>query len=444
MAFDRRHTAAAIVGLAGIAGAFVLVPDPLPVLTVSTEPGEAAYTSVQEAVDALGPRGGTVEVQEGTYAERVVLDGRRGVSLRARTGDRVVLDASGITPPEGMSGVIEVRDGGLVEIAGLELTGYRAEGGGGEDEAVPVGLLVTGSVEGLTVDDLTVHDIGAGLDGEAGDRTGEAYGVAVLGDDPGDEATEVVITGAEVKDLTLGTGAGILVDGNVRGWEVTGSRVHDVDGVGVRVTGRGTTVGGDLSGDPTDRPRDGLLAGNSVLDVSARGNVAYGPEGCLCAAAISIDGALGVALSDNSVERADVGMEIVAREPEGSTEGVEAVENSLLESRATALAVGGTEGAEPGSVSRVLLRGNQLRGAPSEAMVRLGTRLTDVRFSSNELHLTGPGAVLLDMAERGPVLDLNVYLADDPVFRLGEREVTELRAWQLLTRQDAMSTVRVP
>lgn len=444
MAFDRRHTAAAIVGLAGIAGAFVLVPDPLPVLTVAAAPGESAYTSIQEAVDALGPRGGTVEVQEGTYAERVVLDGRRGVSLRARTGDRVVIDASGITPPEGTSGVIEVHDGGLVEIAGLELTGYRAPGGGEEDEAVPVGLLVTGNVEGLTVEDLTVHDISAGLDEEAGDRTGEAYGLAVLGDDPGDQAIEVVITGTAVRDLTLGSGAGILVDGNVSGWEVTGSRVHDVDGVGVRVTGHGTTVGGDLSGDPTYRPRNGIVAGNSVLDVSGRGNVAYGPEGCLCAAAISIDGALGVALSDNSVERADVGIEIVAREPEGSTEGVEAVENSLLESRSAGIVVGGAEGADHGSVSRLLLRGNQLRGAPTEAMVRLGTRLTDVRFSSNELDLTRPGPVLLDLAERGPVLDLNVYVAAEPVFRLGQREVTELRAWQLLTRQDAMSTVRVP
>lgn len=447
MPFDRRHTAAAIVGLAGIAGAFVLVPDPPPVLTVATEPGEAAYTSIQEAVDALGPRGGTVEVQEGRYAERVVLDGRRGVSLRARTGDHVVLDASGLTPPEGMSGVVEVRDGGLVDVVGLELTGYRAGGDetdGGDKVSVPVGLLVTGSVEGLTVEGLTVQGIRAAVDGGTDEGTGAAYGVAVIGDDRGDTATEVVLTGSEVRDLALGTGGAILVDGNVRGWEVTGNRVHDVDGAGIRVTGHGTTIAGDLSGDSTDRPRDGIVSGNSVLDVSAAANAAYGPEGCLCAAGISVDGAQDVTLSDNTVERADIALEVVAREAEGSTEGVEAVDNILHDSRSVAMTIGQVSAADQGSVSRILLRGNRLRGTPAEAMVMLGARLTDVRFSSNEIVVTEPGPVLLDLAAWGPVLDHNVYVATEPIFRLGEREVTELRAWQLLTRQDTVSSVRVP
>lgn len=445
MPFDRRHTAAAIVGVLGIAGAFVLVPDPPPVLTVSTPAGGAAYTSIQEAVDALGPRGGTVEVQEGTYAERVVLDDRRGVSLRARTGDRVVLDASGLTPTEGLSGVIEVRDGSLIDVDGLELKGYRTSSESGVEGAVPVGLLVTGSVEGLSVENLTVHGIGA-VSPQTSTREGdgEAYGVAVLGDDANGTSTEVLITGTEMHDLTLGSGGAILVDGNVRDWEVTGNQVHDVDGTGIVVTSRGTTLDGAQSGEPTYRPRDGIISGNSIFDVSAATNPAYGPDGCLCAAGISIDGALDVTLSDNTVERTDVGIEVGAREPEGATEGIDAVENTVQDSRSAALTVGHVTGTEQGHVTRVLVRGNLLRGAPAEAIALLGAHLSNVRFSSNELVVTEPGPVLLDLAARGPVLDHNSYVAAEPILRFGEREVTELRDWQLLTRQDSVSSVRTP
>lgn len=452
MAFDRRHTAAAIIGVLGIAGAFVLVPDPPPVLTVAPEPGEAAYTSIQEAVDALGPRGGTVEVLKGSYAERVVIDGRRGVSLRARTGDRVVLDASGIEPGAGLSGVVEVRGGSMVEVAGLELTGYRAQAGG-EPDAVPSGLLVTGSVEGLTVEGVTVHGIGADDDPATREAEGEAYGIAVLGGAAGPATAEVVISGSTVHDLDLGTGGAIVVGGDVRGWEVTGNRVHDVDHVGIMVGG----------GTASARPRDGLVNGNTVQDVTAAdpANSALGPDGCLCAPGLRVDGALDVTLSDNTVERADIGLEVVAPEVGRVTEGIDVVENVLRDSRSVGMTVGepgGADGATPeagqddgqvpdedaGTVSRVLLRGNSLRGAPEQAMVELGSGLSDVRFSSNEVEVSRVGPVLIGLAARGPVLDHNRYVAAEPVLRLGERAVTELRAWQLLTRQDVASSLRVP
>ena len=436
MPLDRRHTAAAIVGVVGIAGAFLLVPDTPEVVTVSPEPGEAAYTSIQDAVDSLGPRGGTVEVHEGTYAERLVLDGRRGVSVQARSGDRVVLDGTGMDPADGLSGVVEIRGGGLVEVVGLEVTGYRSD----RSDAVPAGLLVSGSVEGLRVEGLVVRDLGVGADGGTGTV---AHGIAVVGHEVREATTDLVITGAHLSDLTLGEGAGILVDGNVMGWEVTNNRVHRVDHDGIEVSGPRATDAGAPDALPGRQPRNGLLSGNSVVDVSGTGNSAYGPEGCTCAAGISVDGGLDLTLTDNTVERADVGIAVRAEKAGDTTEGLDLLENVVQDARHAAVVIGADD-PDKGAVSRVLARGNELRGRDTDVMVVLGHLLSDVRFSSNDIVVSDPGPVLLQLAGRGPALDHNSYVAPEPVFRLGEREVSELRAWQLLTREDSVSSLRSP
>jgi hypothetical protein len=436
MRLDRRHTAAVIVGVAGLAGAFLLVPDTPEVVTVSPVPGEAAFTSVQEAVDSLGPRGGTVEVHEGTYAERLVLDGRRGVSVQARTGDRVVLDVAGTEPTDGMSGVVEVRGGSLIDLVGLELRGYRTD----RADAVPVGLLVTGSVEGLTVDGLVVRDLGTTVEAGTGSA---AHGIAVVGHEVREATTDLVLTNTYLRDLSLGEGAGILVEGNVMGWEVTRNRVHQVDHDGIRVSGPGAPTGAAADAPPGQRPRDGLLSGNSVVDVAAATNLALGPEGCVCAAGISIDGGLDLTLTDNTVSRADVGIEVPAEEAGGTTEGLDLLENVVEDARHAALVIGADD-PEGGSVSRVLARGNELRGTATEVMVVLGHRLTDTRFSSNDVVVAEPGPVLVELAEEGPALDHNSYVAPSPVFRLGEREVGELRPWQLLTGEESVSSLRSP
>lgn len=446
MALSRRWTAAAIVGVAGIAGAFLIVPEPPEVVTVSPEPGEAAYTSIQEAVDSLGERGGAVEVREGRYQERVVLDHLRGVSLRARTGDEVVLDASGLTPPPGRSGVVEVRGGSLIEVIGLELTGYRSSSG----DAVPVGLLGTGDVDGLRVEDVQVHGIGTTVEDPITEQS-SAHGIAVVGDAVG-STTDVLVSRVEVWDLDLGTGAGITVTGNVVGWEVTESHVHGVDHHGIEASGWDPVVPEERRLAVSNRARSGVISSTVVEDVTGRTNPAYGPEGCLCAAGIAVDGAFELVVRDNTVEHTDIGVLVVAEDQDRDTEGVDVVDNELREPRAAGVLVGAVEadattGTGHGTVTRVLVRGNRLleaEGGGAQALVRLGRDLRDVRVSSNDLTLQGPDGVLVHSDARGPVLDLNRYVADEPRFALGQRVLTDLRAWQLLTRQDTSSTVRSP
>ena len=63
--------------------------------------------TVQVGVNWLGPRGGVVELADGTYArQRVMLRDRDHVTVRAAAGAEPVLDATGLTPPDGESALV--------------------------------------------------------------------------------------------------------------------------------------------------------------------------------------------------------------------------------------------------------------------------------------------------------------------------------------------------
>lgn len=435
MALSRRWTAATVVLVAGIAGAFVIVPDPPQVLTVSPEQGAADHTSIQAAVDALGPRGGTVEVQAGRYAERVVLEDRRGVSVRARTGDQVVLDGSGLTPPDGLSGLLEVRGGARVLVAGLELTGYRSSTGG----AVPAGVVVRGGVDGVTVQDVDVHGIGAGVPQGAGEA--RAYGVVVRGDERR-AMTDLLVTGATVHDLTLGVGAAVSVSGNVADWEVSDNEINRVDHTAISALGWTEAEGGLAVDRDLTRARNGTIAGNAVADVTGGANPALGPEGCTCAAGIHVDGVLEVTVRENTVDGADSGILVGTDDDQKPTEGVDVLDNVVLGASAGSLSVGGLE--EGGRVDRVLVRGNTLEGAGALPLISLQARLADVRVTNNTVTRTAGGGPLVQTQGAAVVLDYNSYVAEHPLFLEGERELTSLRDWRLRTRQDGDSTLEAP
>ena len=294
-----------------------------------------------------------------------------------------------------------------------------------------------------SLSELVVHDIGASVDDPSAAQA-NAHGIAVYGDDPLDATTDLIISDSEVYDLTLGASEAVVVNGNVDGWEILDNSIHDIDNVGIDAIGWEETIAGDLRFGPTNRARSGVISGNQVSDVSAGNNPAYGPDGCVCAGGIYLDGSLGVDVRDNTVERADIGIEVGAEHPDGGTEGIDVVANTVVDARLAAIAVGAGE-PDQGPVSRVLVRGNVLHGEQTESLVLLQHALSDVRVSSNELTFAEPGGTLVQVDSQGAVvLDHNQYVAPEPRFVLRGREFSELRAWQLATRQDPNSALRVP
>ena len=97
------------------------------------------FATFQHAVDALGKKGGTVLARGGTYNQRIVLRHRDHVTVAAYPGERPVLDLSGTVPPNGTSGVVEIRNGSDLVVRGLEITGYRTT----SQDRVPIGIYVS-------------------------------------------------------------------------------------------------------------------------------------------------------------------------------------------------------------------------------------------------------------------------------------------------------------
>ncbi len=138
---------------------------------------EAPLRTPQVALDRLDPQGGTVTLRGGTYpGQRIIIDGRSDVTIRAAAGEEPVLDHAGAPAPAGTTGVIEVRGGRDVAIEGLTVTRYRTR----SSASTPIGIYATGSTRGLRIEGNHVHHLGND-NPTRGSFEVNAHGIAVYG-----------------------------------------------------------------------------------------------------------------------------------------------------------------------------------------------------------------------------------------------------------------------
>jgi hypothetical protein len=443
-----------------------------PVSAAPVAPGSAVYVSPtgsdaapgtkdaplrtpQRAVDRLPAAGGTVELQGGTYRRtRIVLDGRSGVTVRAAAGAHVVLDAAGLVPPDGLSGLVEISDSSSVTVQGLELTGYRTA----STDKTPVGIYLTGSGAHLTLRANHVHDLGNDNATRASSDI-NAHGIAVYGTSADAALTDVRIVGNEVDHLRLGASEAVVVNGNVDGWSITSNRVHDNDNIGIDAIGYEETIGGADRYTDVNRARHGVIDGNSVSAISSQGNPAYAEDDgyCRCADGIYVDGATDVVISANTVTRSDIGIEVAAEDPRGKTNAVRVTGNAVTSSAYVGLAIGGYDPGR-GEAYDVTVSGNRLTGNNTlrngAAQLLLQSKVHAATITDNTITATTGDATLVERVETtgppaqnaGVVLDRNRYQA--PVSETGVRfvwlgrPITGFAAWQQASRQDRASSFR--
>ena len=143
------------------------------------------FTSIQDAIDSLPVEGGLVEIHQGIYQERVVVQNRGRVVIQG-CGESTILEPPLGDPSEGTENpddvIVDIVDANGVTISGLALrpshTAIRARNASevalialnvqpgvptatGIDTAVPSGdsqipLLVASSVDGLSVSNLVI------------------------------------------------------------------------------------------------------------------------------------------------------------------------------------------------------------------------------------------------------------------------------------------------
>lgn len=141
---------------------------------------------------------------------------------------------------------------------------------------------------------------------------GNAHGIGVYGN----EVTPIdhlVIIGNTIDHLRLGSSETIALNGNVTHFVISRNVIHDCNNIGIDVIGfEGTAPTAQL-----DRARDGLISLNTVYNISAYGNPAYGKQ--YAADGIYVDGGTNVHILSNRVFQDDYGIELASEHANGST-----------------------------------------------------------------------------------------------------------------------------
>jgi hypothetical protein len=454
-------TAAVILSIP-VSGAQASVPQACgTTLYVSPEGSDAASGTArsplrtpQAAVDRLGRTGGTVQLAGGRYArQRIVIKRRAHIRVRAAARATPVLDGTGLTPPGGQSGMVEIRDSSDITVSGLTVTGYRTS----SLSAVPIGIFVTGSGHSIRLSGNHVHHLGND-NGTLGSFDMNAHGIAVYGTKAAESLSDVRIAGNELDHLVLGASETLVLNGNVDGWSVTGNVIHDNNNIGIDAIGFEPTISGAARFTDVNRARNGLIAHNRVSRIISEGNPAYYEDGswCNCADGIYVDGGAAITIAGNRVDASDIGIEVASEWAQGRTNAITVAGNRVTRSRYTGLAIGGYdqdrgEAFDISVTGNTLLGNNTLNDGSPELLLQYYVH--DTSITHNRIGSTNAGqAVLVQRDEPAGgaaknarlVLDHNRYQGRVPAGRelyiWNGTEQRGLAAYQAASGQDRSST----
>ncbi len=203
----------------------------------------------------------------------------------------------------GNGAFIQIGDGiHQIMIDGLELHGHQAT-----------------ELSGVLVDSQNSFDI-AILNNKIHNFDGlnDAHGIAAYGRGLANSSgiQHLIIEGNEVYAMRTGSSESIVVNGNVRNWEIKGNYVHDINNIAVdAIGGEGTAppqvIDGKIFPGEYDAARYGFIENNLIENMSTLSNPAYDSKRSW-AAGIYVDGAHHVRIANNLVTNAPWAYEIGA------------------------------------------------------------------------------------------------------------------------------------
>ncbi|MBV8656848.1 MAG: right-handed parallel beta-helix repeat-containing protein [Burkholderiales bacterium] len=297
-------------------------------------PGTLAspFRTIQHAVASATP-GTTILVRAGVYHEQVNIN-RSGsaaagyITVQNYVGEKPVVDGTGLKLPAGGSaGLFTLTDVSYVKLMGFEIRNYTTNSA----NAVPAGILVHGAGDHLLIANNYVHHIKTTVN----NSDGNAFGIAVYGTRAPASINALTIDGNEVAYLTTGSSESLTLNGNVQNFIVSNNRVHDNNNIGIDMIG----YEGTAPNAAYDRARDGLVTGNSVYNISAYGNPAYGNS--YGADGIYVDGGTRITIERNTVSKADIGIEVASEHKGRVSDFVTVRSNLITSSNVVGISIGG-------------------------------------------------------------------------------------------------------
>jgi hypothetical protein len=292
---------------------------------------QSPWRHLQFAADHVGA-GDTVCVRGGVYDELLSIssggsDAGGEIVFEAWPGEQPIVDGTGLSIPGGQWGLITLQDVSRVVVRGFELRNYTTA----STVSVPIGLYVTGAGHGIRVIDNHIHDIKTTASGCAAN----AFGLKVDGTRLATSISELVIAGNEVDHLVLGCSESLSLDGNVEHWQILGNSVHDTNNIAIGAIGFE-----GVAPDPSvDQARDGLIASNTVYNITSFGNPAYGNE--YAADGIYVDGGTRIIIERNLVHHVDIGIEVASEHAGRSSSEVIVRSNLVHSGNSVGISIGG-------------------------------------------------------------------------------------------------------
>ncbi len=385
----------------------------------------ADHATIQAALNAAAP-GDTIEVDSGTYAEKLVFPSSGSPGLP------ITLTAAPLAPTKPVLDGTTVSGDNMILIdtkSHVRLIGFEIVNNLGVNDGS--GVRILGSGTDIEIRANEIHEI----------RGQHAMGITVYATEP-TAISDLVIDGNEIHDCDPATSEAVALNGNVDGFEVTNNTIRDVDNIGLVMIGGET----DIQPSSTLVARNGLVRGNTVI----RARSSYGGG---FAAGIYVDGGRDIVIENNVVTESDLGIEIGAENTGLVATNVVVRNNLLYRNDKAGIAFGGyaeSVGRANDNVFRgnTLYDNNRLPTGEGEIWIQFGSGNL---VENNIVVAGGPsGENLLVVSFEGAVdttFDYNLYdtLDGNPgVLQLNGTEYIGLAAWQAGTGEDAQSLATDP
>lgn len=337
--------------------------------TIVVNPGGSIQDAVNQAV-----AGDTVLVRPGTYAQKISIAGKNGLSnafitLRADPG--AILDGTGLAPV-GRQGMITIADSSYVRVEGFEIRNFIHNGA----DRTPVGILVQGSGSQLRILNNRIHDIKNTSNCKDPCAAG-AHGIGVFGTSSSG-ITDLLLSGNEIYNNVLQASEAFVVNGNVNRFEVLNNNAHDNNNIGFDFIGYEGECGGCGA---NDRARNGIVRGNTASNNSSSTNPWYGGEGS--AAGFYVDGGQYLLFERNYSTRNDLGFEFASEHAGKATEDIVMMNNFVYDNREVGVSVGGYA-SNVGEARRINIYNNSFyrnKGWGTEVLFQY--KVKDSRFANN-------------------------------------------------------------
>lgn len=247
--------------------------------------------SLQDAIDDCPNNSNCViEIDQLSLSETVFIN-RSNIKLIGKIDNKIEFTGTGT--------VLYVESGTTnLVFENLNIDG-RINGASIERDPDVYGIYLNGeTIQNILIKDNHIQH----LDGKEG-----AHGIAALGTGNSEASaiSNLIIEGNQLNDLRTGFSESIVVNGNVKQWEIIDNDVLRVNNIAIdAIGGEGTSptqvVNGRTLPGPFDAARFGFIQNNRVTTMSTLTNAAYGSQHSF-AAGIYIDGGRDIVVSDNVI-----------------------------------------------------------------------------------------------------------------------------------------------